>query len=79
MPKKVRHHLHRLLDVRKKQLVAGAQVVQPALAVRGLDETVPRALAVAGEEYRTLFAILRQCFVLVLAEATLLLRGDQRL
>ena len=36
----VGHHAHRAVDVVEEQLVAGAQVVQPGLAVRRVDEAV---------------------------------------
>ncbi len=49
LAEQARHGLHRRSDVSKEGLVAGAQVVEPVLAVGCLDEAVARALAVAGE------------------------------
>ena len=45
------------IDVVEERLVAGAQVVQPGLAVGRRDEAVLRALAVAGEANVALAAV----------------------
>src|SRR5208337_4183127 len=79
LAEQARHGLHRRSDVSKEGLVAGAQVVEPVLAVGCLDEAVARALTVAGEQNRAFLAELRQRVVLALAEAELLLGRDQRL
>jgi hypothetical protein len=66
-----RHGFHRFVDVEEVRPVAGTEVVQPVLAVGRADETVARALALAGKQHRALLAILRQRVVLALPEASL--------
>ena len=43
------HDAHRVVDVIEEQLVSGTQVVQPRLAIRGVDKAIARAFPVAGE------------------------------
>ncbi len=61
----------------EERLVAGAQVIQPGLAIGRECEPVARALAVAGETHLTLPTVPRQRVALGLAEGSLLVGGDQ--
>ena len=71
------HQSHRAVDVVEEQLVSGAQVVQPRLAIWGMDEAVARAFAITGEQHFALAAVLGQAVELVLSEFTLLVRRNQ--
>src|SRR5450755_443846 len=71
------HRAHRAFDVVEEQLVAGAEIVLPALAVGGGREAVLGAAAVAREAHVAVKAVLGQGVALVLAEPHLLGGGDQ--
>src|SRR5438874_9769525 len=71
------HHPHRLIDMFEECLVARAQVIQPWLSIRRLDEAVLGTLAVAGEAHLALTAVLWQAMTLVQAKLPLPVRGHQ--
>ena len=68
---------HRAVDVVEEVLEAGAQVVQPRIAVGRLDEPVLGAAAVAREPHVALPAVARERVALVEPELPLLVRGDE--
>jgi len=65
------HQPHRPIDMFEECLVARAQVIQPWLPIRRLDEAVLGTLAVAGEVPRALTAVFRQALPLVQAKLPL--------
>ena len=71
------HQAHWVVYVIEEQLVSGAQVVQPRLAIRRVDEAVARAFPITGEQHFALAAVLGQGVEFVLAEFTLLFGRDQ--
>src|ERR1700722_14970611 len=77
LAKQAGHGLHRRTDVFEELLVAGTQVIEPRLAIRGSDEAVAGTLAVTGEAHFTLPAIFGQAVQLVQPERALLLRANQ--
>src|SRR5262245_1323764 len=58
--KEVREHAHVRIDVREVRLQACTEVVQACFAIRGVEDPVLRALAMAGEQVLALTAVLRQ-------------------
>ncbi len=68
---------HRGRDVVEERLVAGAQVVEPGLAVGRRREAVLGAATVAREADVALEAVARQRVALVQPELALLIRGDE--
>src|SRR3990172_10231687 len=71
----VGHQAHRVIDVVEEGFVAGAQVVEAWFAVGSQDESVARALSIAGESDFALAAIARQGIALVVPELLLLFRA----
>ena len=63
----------------EEMLVPRAQVIESRLAIRCVDEAVARALAVAGEQDRTLAAVTRERVELGLAEPPLQQQMDMLL
>src|SRR6476620_2883611 len=76
-PQRGCHEPHRAVDMVEELQVAGAQVVQPRLTVRGQGEAVLGASAVAGEPHVAGAAVRLQRVALGLAEGHLLGGGDQ--
>ncbi len=56
----ISHDAHGAIDVIEKLLVSGAQVVQPGLAIRRLDEAIRGTAAVAGKAHLAFPAVARQ-------------------
>lgn len=66
------HGLHRRVDMTEEGFVAGAEVIEARLAVRGRDEPVARTLNVAGEQDVAFAAVFGLAVQLVLPERALL-------
>ena len=73
----VSHQAHRTVDMVEEGLVSGAEIVETLRAVRGGDEPVLWALAVAGEADIAIKTIPRKASALLLSEEPLLSRGDE--
>jgi hypothetical protein len=71
------HFAHRAVDMVEELFVAGAQVVEPVLAVGSADEPVTGAAAVAGEAHLAVEAVLRQRVEFGPTERDLLLGCDE--
>ena len=76
-PEQAGHDLHGKIHMVEERLEPGAQVVQARFAIRRLDKSILRALAVTGKTHIALQTITRQRVPLVLAEFYLLGRRHQ--
>ena len=76
MAQLVRHVTHGQIDMLEKMLVPRTQVIQAGFPIRGFDEAVLRALAVASKLNGAFSTVFGKRVELGLAELALLLGGN---